>query len=187
VSGILVAPFSNSDIRDWPVGHYTKLIGLLNERLPADEEIRIIGTPGQRIRAGEIVRPYPYPRVANTCGRVPWPDLVGQLRTARCVIGNNSGIAHLSGRLGTPTVCVFGGSHQRLEWRPLGFNVALISRAIGCSPCQLDHGAKSPYGKACLREIEPEVVADAVFMIMRRVARTRVAAGDDAATTLESA
>lgn len=166
--GIIVAPFSNSEIRDWPAGHFATLIGLLLDRLPADELIHVVGTPNQRLGANEIVRPHPATRVVNQCGRLAWPAVVERLGTATCVIGNNSGVAHLSAHLGTPTVCVFGGSHNRAEWRARGANVVIVSRAIGCSPCQLDHGFSSPYAKACLREIEPETVAAAALTVMAR-------------------
>lgn len=173
MSDIIVAPFSNSVIRDWQPEHVSKMISLLLDTPQVTGLIRVIGTPGQRLGACEIVRFHPSDRVFNDCGRMPWPAVVGSLRDAACVIGNNSGIAHLAGALGTPTVCVFGGSHQRLEWRPRGQNVVVVSRVIGCSPCHLDHGHSSPYSKACLRDIQPAEVRDAVVMIMARAQNLR--------------
>lgn len=172
-SGIIVAPFSNSEIRDWPIGHYAELIGHLLDGPLGDEPIRVIGTPNQRLGAAEIVRRYPATRVANTCGRLPWHEVIEALKVARCVIGNNSGVAHLGGHFGVATVCVFGGSHQRGEWHPRGPGVIVVSRVIGCSPCQLDHGSYSPYDKACLREIVPSTVADAALRAVRLVERKR--------------
>lgn len=173
MSDIIVAPFSNSNIRDWPINHWAELIGLLLDEWAGDGVIRVIGTRNQVLRAAEIVRRFNATRVINECGHIKWSDVQIELRRAACVIGNNSGVAHLAGFYGVPTVCVFGGSHQRIEWRPLGFNVVVVSRVIGCSPCQLDHGQVSPYAKACLREIAPRVVADAALMIMERVATAR--------------
>jgi ADP-heptose:LPS heptosyltransferase len=173
MSTIVIAPFSNSEIRDWPVGHWARLIGLLLDRWAG--EIHVIGTRNQMLRAAEVVRAYDATRVMNMCGHMVWNEALAGLRRAACVIGNNSGVAHVAGFYGAPTVCVFGGSHQRLEWRPLGFNVVVLSRVIGCSPCQLDHGQISPYAKACLREIAPETVANAAFGIMDRVAALRSA------------
>ena len=164
---IVLAPFSNSDIRDWPAGHYARLTGILLGRLP-QATIRLIGTKTQYVRACEIVREFDAARVINDCGRRPWPEVMASLRAASCVVGNNSGIAHLAGHYRVPTVCVFSGSHQRLEWRPLGPTVTTITRVIGCSPCHLDHGEACPYDKSCLRQIEPEVVADAVEAAMAR-------------------
>ena len=167
---IVIAPFSHSPIRDWPAAHFGRLIGLLLDRREAVDRVRVIGTVNQRLHANEIVRAYPADRVVNECGRLAWEAVFPVLRDAACVIGNNSGIAHVAGHLGAPTVCVFGGSHQRTEWRPRGRHVVVLSRAIGCSPCQLDHNHVSPYGKACLREIAPEEVERAAATIMRRAA-----------------
>ncbi len=169
---IVVAPFSNSDIRDWPLGHYADLVGLLLEGAP-DMRVRVIGAPNQKLRTCEIVRAYPTARVINECGRLAWPEVLDLIKVAACVVSNNSGVGHLGGHFGVPTVCVFGGSHQRHEWRPLGPSVALVSLVIGCSPCQLDHSSGSPYAKACLREIAPATVAEAAFMIMKRVAAAK--------------
>lgn len=179
MSAIVVAPFSNSGIRDWPTSRYRATIELLLDRLERDVPVKVIGLPNQKLRANEIVRHLPVDRVVNACGRFNLGQMTAELRAAACVIGNNSGVAHLAGFYRVPTVCVFGGTHQRHEWRALGPTVLIVSRVIGCSPCQLDHGNVSPYDKACLREIAPETVADAVFTVMRRVAAMRAGSGTD--------
>ena len=166
MSSVILAPFSNSDIRDWPLEHYAELAARLLPALPAQVVIRVTGTRNQRLRGHDVVRRLDPARVVNDCGRLSWAQLMDELRGAACVIGNNSGIAHLSGRFGAPTVCVFGGSHQRLEWRPRGGRVVVLSRVIACSPCGLDHGVSCTYEKACLRQIEPAEVADAVLALI---------------------
>lgn len=158
---VLISPFSNSSIRDWPVGHFRDLIAALIERSGDRFHFALVGTRNQRVAAAEIARPFPIARVTNLCGQLAWREVVARLRVCEALIGNNSGLSHLSARAGVPTMCIFGGSHNRMEWRPQGSKVRVISRAIGCSPCQLDHKASSPYDKACLRQISPELVADA--------------------------
>lgn len=180
MNAIVIAPFSNSAIRDWPARHFVALVELLLQgEVTAGCPIRIIGTASQRARAAAIVRPYPTDRVVNECGRLSWPQVITTLRSAACIIGNNSGIAHLGGYYGVPTICIFGGSHQRLEWRPLGFNVVLLSRSIGCSPCHLDHGSRCPYGLACLQEISPAEVAAAVSSAIGAARKGRQSSPDD--------
>ena len=164
---IVVAPFSNSDIRDWPAAHYRALIARLVAEW--DGVVRVVGAPGQAIRAREIVRPFDPRRVVSDCGRGTWEDAIGMIRSAACVIGNNSGIAHLAAFEGVPTVCVFGGAHQRLEWRPIGSNVVTLSRAIACSPCHFHHAAHCPYGLACLEQITPDAVFETIFRLINRV------------------
>ena len=163
MSDILLAPFSNSDIRDWPPEHFAALIGCLLASGPLPGRIKLVGTAGQRLRADDIVRRYDAARVTNTCGRLSWPEVLEEVRRAACVVGNNSGVAHLAGAYGVPTVCVFGGSHSRLEWRPRGERLLLLTRAVACSPCHIDHEGGCPYDKACLRRIEPAEVAAAVL------------------------
>ena len=167
MSSVILAPFSNSDIRDWPAEHYAGLIEALVRQGRGDERIRVVGTANQKLRANDIVRRFDPGRVENACGRLSWPALLVELRHAACVVGNNSGVAHLAGYYGVPTVCVFGGSHQRVEWSPRGAKMVLVSRAIACSPCQLDHGASCPFDKACLTQIAPAEVADVVLRLLR--------------------
>jgi ADP-heptose:LPS heptosyltransferase len=167
MSHIVIAPFSNSDIRDWPAHHFRGLIArLVAER---DETIHVVGAPGQAIRAREIVRGFDASRVISDCGRRSWGETVGLIGSAACVVGNNSGIAHLAAFEGVPTVCVFSGSHQRLEWRPIGSQVVTLSRAIACSPCHLHHAAHCPYGLACLEQITPDAVFEMVSRLIDRV------------------
>ena len=155
---IVVAPFANSDIRDWPLDHFQALIGQLIEARP--EPIHVVGAPGQAIRARDLVRPFDSDRVIDDCGRLTWPALNALIRGAACVIGNNSGIAHLAALAGVPTICIFGGAHQRGEWRPIGANVVTLTRALACSPCGFHDAAACPFGVACLGQISPETVFD---------------------------
>lgn len=164
---IIIAPFSNGDIRDWPPESFQQLIGCLLDAGSQEGLIRLIGAKSQAFRARDIVRPFNAALVRNDCGR-PWSEVLDRLRQAKCVIGNNSGIAHLAARMGTPTVCIFGGAHQRTEWRPLGFNVVVLSRAIACAPCHLHRAADCLYGKACLEQISPEVVSQAALRLSDR-------------------
>jgi ADP-heptose:LPS heptosyltransferase len=173
MSDVIVAPFSNSAIRDWPAEHFADLIGLMLEDPDCPERIRVVGTANQRLGANDIVRAHPADRVSNDCGRLDWGGVLRAISEARCVVGNNSGLAHVAGYLGAPTVCVFGGSHQRSEWRPRGKNVVVLSRAIACSPCQLDHGHTSYYNKACLRDITADQVHAAARLVMQRAVQQR--------------
>ena len=117
MSDIILAPFSNSHMRDWPIPHYAALAGLLLPMLGGGEVIRVFGTASQKLRGCEVVRFLPADRVVNDCGRHDWPGALALLKRAKCIVSNNSGIGHLGGFYRRPTVCVFGGSHQREERR----------------------------------------------------------------------
>ncbi len=52
-------------------------------------------------------------------------DLASWLATARCYIGNDSGISHLAAAVGTPTLAIFLASDPQL-WAPRGPNVHVL-------------------------------------------------------------
>jgi ADP-heptose:LPS heptosyltransferase len=171
MSWILVSPFSNGDIRDWQPQHFSRLISCLLDRWEGD--VCVVGTRSQATRAANIVRFFPASRVHSHCGRA-WSSVVELVRGATCVVGNNSGITHLSAWFGVPTVCVFAGSHRRAEWHPMASNALTISRSIGCAPCFLHRAADCSYGKACLDQIDPALVADVVLELINELRRERV-------------
>lgn len=165
---IVVAPFSNEQLRDWPGGHYAELLDHCVRNL--DSTIKVIGTIHQRPMANLIVRNLPADRVENLCGLLPWARVSDLLAGAQVVVGNNSGIPHTAARLGVPTVCIFGGTHAESEWMPRGAHVFLITKHTVCSPCSRQ---SCVYGKRCLHEIPPL----AVFDLVVRAAQTSAAGG----------
>ena len=154
---IIVAPFSNDFLKDWPSYHYAELIELCYKEFNLD--VKIIGTLNQRAHANELVRCLPGDRVANLCGAIKWQDVERLILEAALVIGNNSGIPHYSSKLGIPTICIFGGMHSEAEWMPIGKKVYLIAKHVVCSPCS---SFDCPYAKRCLTEISPKVVFEIV-------------------------
>ena len=170
---VVVAPFSNSDIRDWPAGHYRALIARMVREW--DGTIHVIGAPEQAIRAREVLRTFDSSRVISDCGRGSWDAALDRVRSAVCVIGNNSGIAHLAAFEGVPTICIFGGAHQRLEWQPVGRSVVTLSRAIACSPCHFHHAPHCPHGLACLDQISPDSVFETFMRLADRAGAERFA------------
>jgi ADP-heptose:LPS heptosyltransferase len=152
---IVIAPFANERIREWPPEHFRRLIALLLE--DPEARIAVVGTLAQRARANDIVRAFPSTRVENTCGRLSWDDLLGLIDAAPFVVANNSGVAHLAAKRGRWTLCLFSGSHAFVEWSPRGPRVVVCSLDIPCSPCGLG-GDKCPNGHACMVELKPETV-----------------------------
>ena len=63
--------------------------------------------------------------------------LKGILAQAALFVGNDSGPTHLAAALGIPTVAVFGPTDPGV-YEPRGARVAVIRRAVDCSPCAED-------------------------------------------------
>ena len=153
---IVLAPFSNSAVRDWPAPRYGQLVDLILQ--DPDARVVLVGSASQWLAANEIIRRHPAERAVNTCGYIAWAQVLAQLRAADCVVANNSGLAHISATLGCRTLCVFGASHSPYEWMPRGPAVTVMTKRVECAPCGLDHDAGCPYGVRCLWEVGAEQV-----------------------------
>ena len=156
-SRVVVAPVSNSDLRDWPAAHYAALIGQLVEKL--DCTVLLIGSRAQSGTLGHIVQTSGAGhRVVNLAGRTAWADIPDVLRTADLVICNNSGIAHLAASIGVRTLAIYSASHQPQEWGPRGAHARALMAVVPCSPCGFDQLSLCPHEHACMQGLLPDTV-----------------------------
>ena len=85
-----------------------------------------------------------------------WPlrDLIPLMGYAAAVIGNDSGLTHLSAALGRPTVAIFGPTDPEI-WGPRGARVSIVQREGGQaadeSPPTAGQGALFPDVRRVLR------------------------------------
>jgi ADP-heptose:LPS heptosyltransferase len=152
---VLVAPFANERIREWPTQQFRRFTELVIE--DGSGPVLVIGTKSQRARANELVRGFPALKVVNLCGRLDWSDLVNKIDEAEFVVANNSGVAHLSASRGQWTLCVFSATHSWVEWMPRGERVITISKIPACGPCEIG-GDMCPNGIVCMETLEPDFV-----------------------------
>jgi ADP-heptose:LPS heptosyltransferase len=154
---IMIAPFSNSSLRDWPIRSFERLIALLLQQ--TDARIVLLGAPSQAEQLGKIASDCDDPdRVLNLGGRTDWADMPAVLGTASLVICNNSGIAHLAASQGAPTLAIYSASHPPTEWGPRGPRVETLMAEVACSPCGYDRLEDCPHDHLCMTLITPEVV-----------------------------
>jgi ADP-heptose:LPS heptosyltransferase len=129
---VVIAPFANERIREWPVENFQRLIAL---GLADGYSFAVCGTRAQRALANALVRPFSAERVRNLCGTATWAETSALLGKAAFVVANNSGIAHLAADMGQWVLCVFAGSHHWIEWMPRGARVVTLARMPACAPC----------------------------------------------------
>jgi hypothetical protein len=168
---VVVAPISNSTVRDWPLERYMTLIGLLMARLEC--RVVLVGAAGQRSRLSHICQHYGGDRrLVNLGGQTDWAGLAAVLRRADLVIANNSGVAHLAAACGRPTLAIYSGSHQPQEWGPRGDSVRAVTAAVSCSPCGYESLELCPHDHLCMKLVEPELVLEhAVEMLAKDESR----------------
>ena len=152
---VVVSPFANERLRQWPWRRYRALIEMIvcDEGLP----VAVVGTREQRASANDIVRGLSSERVVNACGVWTWPELIRAVDAAPYVVANNSGVAHLAASRGKWTLCIFAASHAWNEWMPRGPRVVTVVKAVPCAPCEIGMD-RCPNGVACMIGLEPEDV-----------------------------
>ena len=117
---VALAPGAVGKGKAWPVAHYAALA----RELAADGcAVWVLGGPNERVLADEIA----------TAGGSAMRDLTGSdlrnavvaLAIADTAVTNDSGLMHIAGALGTPTIAIFGPSSP-WHWAPLNPLAAII-------------------------------------------------------------
>lgn len=154
---VVVAPVSNSDLRDWPLAYYVSLVRAMVERL--DCVVLLVGSRTQAKLLDRIVEESGCAgKVVSLAGHTVWSDMPAVLRRADLVICNNSGIGHLAASVGAPTLAIYSASHQPQEWGPRGPRSQALMAVVPCSPCGYDRLSECPYEHACMQGLLPESV-----------------------------
>lgn len=148
---IVLSPFANERIREWPLENFRRFIEC---GLEDGYTFIVSGTRAQRPLANTLVRHFPAGRVHNGCGTTTWDEMQVILRQAPFVVANNSGIAHLAAELGLWVLCVFSGSHSWIEWMPRGPKVVTLARMPACAPCER---GICPNGRDCMVKLTGEL------------------------------
>lgn len=148
--------------RTWPLGYFSRLAGLLVEKLGA--RIWLLGTAAERPLGEELLSSLEPPlreRLVNLQGRTDLAELAGRLAEADLVVSGDTGTLHLAAALGTPVTAIFFGPASCFETGPYGPGHVVLQAEPTCHPCREAEGdCEAPF---CQRMITPELVAGAVL------------------------
>ncbi len=98
---LALAPGAYNPHRLWPAGHFADLA----KRFAAQGwDVWVLGGPQEREAARDIAAEAPVRDFTGT----PLEEAVLQIRSAALFVGNDSGMLHLAGAIGTPSVGLFG-------------------------------------------------------------------------------
>lgn len=149
---------SYSTARRWPVGRYQELV----QRLAvAGLSPIVVGGPGEET-LGRVLG-----AGIDLTGRTTIGQLGAVLAGCDVFIGNDSGVMHIAGAVGTPVVALFGPSNHGAwgPWDPSGRSVVL-SAELPCLPCfYRGHELGTPEGcpnRTCLELITVDQAVEAV-------------------------
>jgi heptosyltransferase-2 len=100
---------------------------------------------------------------------LPLGKVMSLIRRCDCLITNDSGPMHIASALRVPVVAIFGPTHPKLGFAPVGSPHEVLCANVKCSPCSL-HGEKkcSKKSRFCMDLIEPEMVMEAVQNLLQQ-------------------
>lgn len=152
----------------WPAERFSALAG----RLAGERGLRavVVGSSGERAVAEEVLDSAG-PGALDLAGCCTIEELLAVLRGASLVVGNDSGIVHISAAMARPTVALFGSTDP--AWTaPRGVSVRTVSAGLDCAPC---FERECPGGEParCLAELDVDRVFDAAVDLIEEVCGER--------------
>ena len=167
---VVVHPGATAASRRWPAQRFGEAAAQISTGLQC--QVLVTGGPGDRAGVDDAMR------AAGTCagrGVIALPaslslgELAALIESARAVLCNNSGPAHLAAALGTPVVVVYAMTNpQHTPWQVPS---RVLQRLVPCrhclkSACPLQH-------HACLTDVPVSEAVDAVQSLVRGEALQR--------------
>jgi ADP-heptose:LPS heptosyltransferase len=132
---ITLQPGSGNNIAPWKTWPLERWIEVMQGMLDYYPSLRLVvlGDASER----EITEHLPRDaRLINMIDKTRISELPSILSQARMHLGNDSGLMHLAGCLGVPTISVWGGSDPaHYGWNNIDKKHAVIYKALECGPC----------------------------------------------------
>ena len=145
-------------IRYWPLDSFEQVGRQLIDR---GFDIQIIGGEAEEDLVAELERRLPESR-ATARMNIELDELPNVIAAAGLVIGNGTGVTHLSAMLGVPTITLLTGVSPLSVWQPIGPRTITLTQLMPCSPCGLRQIDECPHGVICQRSITPKHVMEAI-------------------------
>lgn len=150
----------DSVYKRWPAGHFTRLVGLLQE---AGYDPLLIAGPGEEDLVASINGPLEKP--AAVLQKTSLKNVAAVISFCSAFLSTDSGLGHIASAMDVPTFVVIGPTDYR-RIAPYGGKV--ITKGMPCSPCKsypfhTDFSHIDCKDIRCLRAITPEDVRDEIF------------------------
>ena len=153
-----VAPGASHGPKRWLPERFAQVADHVAES--RDMRVLLLGSEDDRTVTGEVARAMKSPAVDWT-GTTDLSLLPAAVQRCGLLVSNDSGPMHVATAVGTPAVGVFGATHPRLGFAPLGPADAVVTLDLPCSPCSLHGDLACRYGThACMEDLEPRRVIE---------------------------
>ncbi len=151
---IVIIPFVQLDIRNWPVKNWAKLISMY-----PDIPVIICGIAKDKPAAEKIISFANHPNIHNLCGLTTVRQLAALIAKSRLSISSESGAAHISAAANRPHVVLIGGGHFG-RFMPYSSQTKLVYNKMDCYNCNW----QCKYGQdiSCIATISVDMVERAV-------------------------
>lgn len=174
-----LVPGSQWGTKRWPAASFAALI----ERVSAwsGTHCVLFGAPQERGIAAAVVAACQAP-VIDLVGKTALRDLPAYMGRCDVVVSNDTGPMHIAAALGKPMVALYGPTTPELGFSPYGVLWEEASVAsLSCRPCHAHGPERCPLSHwRCMRELQPEHVAEGVARLLQAAKMARAARGADA-------
>jgi heptosyltransferase-2 len=99
----------------------------------------------------------------DLCDRLEWSQWVELIRGARLLVGLDSVAGHVAAATHTPSVLIYTGMANDVQWRPLTAYCETLRYPTSCAPCYRSRGCPS---MACIREVNVRQVLESCRRVL---------------------
>jgi heptosyltransferase II len=134
------------------------------DRLIAETGAQVVlfGSGGDKESTAAVARNSRHSLI-DLAGKTDLKEAIALIVRCRLFLSNDSGLMHIAGALGLPTVAIFGSTNPATT-SPVGDRSIVIHRAVPCSPCLKP---SCPTDFRCMDLIGVEEVHGAAQMLFR--------------------
>ncbi|MGD2094934.1 MAG: glycosyltransferase, partial [Phycisphaerales bacterium] len=161
-SPIVICPFAQYQMRDWPTHKWAQLISHFG-----DYPVLICGSQQDNQASENIIKATEHPRIHNLCGKTSLRQLASLLNRAKLCIGVESAPAHIAAAVDCPHVVLIGGGHFG-RFMPYSPKTTLVHNKMDCYGCNW----RCKYGSdiRCINTITVEMVEQAANGWLKKAA-----------------
>ncbi len=157
---VLIHATSGNINKQWPLEYFAEVVEYLINKKSA--KIFFTGTKEDfavYVEIEKLINAKLTTRPINLCGQMSIHDSTALINQMNLVIGVDSGLLHVAASLNVPAIGIYGPVNP-VKWKLRGNIHRALYLDLPCVPCRLKGNCK--IDKACLKNIKPESVINAV-------------------------